>query len=147
MSRGTSHKSLMEAFTLLYMLDKCPESPKDNQPPQSLSVPSSKYQLPFQREKQIVENLAFLSATTDDPDRVMAVCLEEADDRGSCRIRLTSNIGDVDEVVRGFKLMAKVLEQAASRGSHFTFHEHSHLQLMPSQRTAKMMMRRLCFDA
>ena len=147
MSRGKSHKSLMEAITLLYMLDKSPESPKDNQPPQSLSVPSSKYQLPFQREKQIVENLAFLSATTDDSDRVMAVCLEEADDRGSCRIRLTSNLGDTEKVVLGFKLMAKVLEQAASRGSPPTFHQHSDIELMLSQRTAKMMMRRLCFDA
>ena len=122
MSRDKSHKSLMEAITLLYMLDKCPESPKDNQPPQALSVLSSIYQLPFQHEKQLVESLAFLSATTDDPDRFMAVCLEEARDRGSCRIRLTSNIGDIDEVVFGFKLMAKVLEQAASRGSHPTFH-------------------------
>ena len=121
-SKGTSHKSLMEAITLLYMLEKCPESPKDNQPPQSLSVLSSIYQLPFQREKQIVENLAFLSAITDDSDMVMAVCLEEARDRGSCRIRLTSNIGDTDEVERGFKLMAKVLEQAASGGLHPTSH-------------------------
>lgn len=120
-SKGTSHKGLMEAITLLYMLEKFPETPKDNQPPQSLSVLSSMYQLPFQHEKQIVENLAFLSAITDDPDRVMAVCLEEARDRGSCRIRLTSNIGDIDEVVFGFKLMAKVLEQAASRGLQPTF--------------------------
>ncbi len=29
MFRGTSHKSLMETVTLLYMLNDCPESPKD----------------------------------------------------------------------------------------------------------------------
>ena len=121
MSRGTSHKNLMEAITLLYMLNECPESPKDNQQSQTLSALSSIYQLPFQREKQIVENLAFLSDTTNDPARVMAVCLEEARDRGSCKIRLTSNTGDIDEVVLGFKLMAKILEKAASRGSHSTF--------------------------
>ena len=120
-SRGTSYKSLMGAITLLYLLNECPESPKDNQQSQSLSVLSSIYQLPFQREKQIVENLAFLSATTNDSARVMAVCLEEARDRGSCIIRLTSNTGDIDEVVLGFKLMAKTLEQAASRGLHPTF--------------------------
>ncbi|MCJ1252132.1 hypothetical protein MMC30_009370 [Trapelia coarctata] len=117
MSRGTSHKSLMEAITLLYMLNECPESPKDNQQPQTLSVLSSIYQLPFQLEKQIVENLAFLSATTNDSARVMAVCLEEGRDHGSCTIRLTSNTGDIDEVVLGFKLMAKILEQAASRAN------------------------------
>ncbi len=106
----------MEAITLLYMLNECPESPKDNQQPQTLPALSSKYQLPFQREKQIVESLAFLSATKNDSDRVTAVCLEEARDRGSCNIRLTSNSGDINEVLLGFKLMAKILEQAASRG-------------------------------
>ena len=122
-SRGTSHKSVMEAITLLYMLNECPESPKDNQQPQMLSALSSVYQLPFQREKQIVENLAFLSATTNDSARVMAVCLEEARDRGSSTVRLNSNTSDVDEVLLGFKLMAKILEQAASRGLNPTFHE------------------------
>ena len=120
MSRGTSHKSLMEAITLLYMLNEFPESPKDNQQPNSFSIPSSIYQLPFQREKQIVENLAVLSATTNDSAKVMAVCLEEARDRRSCTIRLTSNNGDIDEVMLGFKLMAKILEQGASRGLHPT---------------------------
>jgi hypothetical protein len=122
-SRGTSHKSVMEAITLLHMLNECPESPKDNQQPQTPSVLSPIYQLPFQREKQIVENLAFLSATTNDSARVMAVCLEEARDRRSCTIRLNSNAGDVDEVLLGFKLVAKILEQAASRGLHPTFNE------------------------
>lgn len=120
-SRVTSQKNLMEAITLLYMLNECPESPKDNQQSKTFSVLSSIYQLPFEREKQFVENLAFLSATTDDSARVMAVCLEEARDHRSCTIRLTSNNGDIDEVVLGFKLMAKVLEQGASKGLHPTF--------------------------
>jgi len=77
----------MEAITLLYMLNECPESPKDNQQPQTLSVLSNTYQLSFQGEKQIVENLAFLSATKNDLARVTAVCLEEVHDRGSCVLR------------------------------------------------------------
>ena len=121
MSRGTTHKSLMEAITLLYMLNECPESPKENQQSKTFSVLSSIYQLPFQREKQIVEDLAFLSATTNDSANVTAVCLEEACDRRSCTIRLTSNNGDIDEVVHGFKLIAKILEQGALRGLHPTF--------------------------
>ncbi|KAG8531627.1 uncharacterized protein KY384_003258 [Bacidia gigantensis] len=117
MSRGISHKSLMEAITLLYMLNEYPEFPKENQQSKILSVLSSIYQLPFQCEKQIVENLAFLSATTHDSAKVMAVCLEEARDRRSCTIRLTSNNGDIDDVMLGFKLMAKILEQGASRAN------------------------------
>lgn len=121
MSKGTSHKSLMEAVTLLYTLNEYPESPKDNEPSKALSVLSSIYQLPFQCEKQIVENLAFLSTTTHDSARVTTVCLEKARDRRNCTIRLTSNNGDNDEIVLEFKLMAKILEQAASRGVHPTF--------------------------
>lgn len=82
---------------------------------------SSIYQLPFLREKQIVEDLAFLSATTDDSANVVAVCLEEARDRRSCTIRLTSNNGDIDRVMRGFMLIAKILENGASRGLHPIF--------------------------
>ncbi|KAL9116797.1 MAG: hypothetical protein Q9187_006674 [Circinaria calcarea] len=105
----------MEAIALLYMLNQFPESPKDNQPPQALSILSALYQLPFQREKEIVDNLAFLSVTRNDPSRVMAVCLEEARDRGSCTIRLTSNTSDLNEVVYRFNLMVRILERAASR--------------------------------
>ena len=115
-SKGTSHKILMEAIALLYMINQFPESPKDNQPPQTLSTLSASYQLPLQCEKEIVDNLAFLSATTDDSTRVMAVYLEEARGHGSCTIRLTSNTGDLDEVVYGFNHMARILERAASRG-------------------------------
>lgn len=111
----------MEAITLLYMLNECPGTPQDNHRPQTLSVLSSVYQLPFQREKQIVENLAFLSATTDDSTRVMAVCLEEARDRHSCTVRLTSNKGDIDQVVLGFNHVAKILERGASRCIRPTF--------------------------
>jgi len=111
--RSTYHESLMKVVTLLYMLNQFPESPKDNQQPQALPT---LHQLSFQREKEIVDNLAFLSATTDDSTRVMAVCLEEARDRSSCTIRLTSNTDGLDEVVYGFKLIARILERAASRG-------------------------------
>ena len=89
----------MEAIILLYMLDQIPESPKDNPQSQKLLILSSLYQLSFQREKEIVDNLAFLSAIINDSTRVMIVCLEEARDHNHCTIRLTSNTNDLDEVV------------------------------------------------
>ena len=57
-----------------------------------------------------MENLAFLLATINDSARVIAVCLKEARDRGSCKIRLTSNTSNVNKVVLRFKLIAKILE-------------------------------------
>ena len=118
MAQTVPHKSLMETITLLYMLNEYPEYPKEHRQSENFSVLSSIYQLPFQREKQIVENLAFLSATTNDSANVVAVCLEEARDRRSCIIRLTSNNGDVDEVMHWFRLIAKILEKGSSRGLH-----------------------------
>lgn len=120
-SRDTSHRSLMKAITLLYMLNKFPQSPKDSQQSKIFSILSSIYQPPFQRERQIVKNLTFLSATTNDSVRVMTICLEEARDHRNCTIRLTSNNDDIYEIMLGFNLMAKILKQAASRGSHSTF--------------------------
>jgi len=121
MFRDTSHKSLMKTITLLYMLNECFESSKDNQSSKALSVLSSIYQLLFQCEKQIVKNLMFLSATTHNSTRVTTICLEKARDRRSCTIRLTSNNDDIDEIVLEFKLMTKILKQAVSRDVHFTF--------------------------
>lgn len=115
-STSTSRKNLMEAVTILCMLNQCPESPKDNPRPQAPSILSTSYQLPFQREVEIVGNLAFLSASKKDPNKVMAVCLEEGRDHCSCTIRLTSNTGSLDEVEYGFNLLARILERAASRG-------------------------------
>ena len=121
-SKDTFDKSLVEAIALLYTINQCPESPKDNQPSKTITNLSASYQLPLQREKEIVENLAFLSATTNDSTRVMAVCLEQARSRKSCTIRLTSNTGDLEETVNGFNRMAKILERAASRGRlHISF--------------------------
>ena len=85
----------MEAITFLYMLNECPESSKNNQQSKTLSILSNIYQLSFQREKQIVKNLAFLSTITNDFVRVMAVCFEKTRDRRNCTIRLTSNNGDI----------------------------------------------------
>ena len=115
MSIPTSHRSPTEFIILLYMLNHVPESPKDNSQPQGLSMSSTLYQLPLKREKELVDNLAFLSATTNDSTRVMAVCFEESLDHRSCIIRLASNTGNLNEVTHGFEQVARILEQAASR--------------------------------
>lgn len=120
MSRDTSHKSLMKAITLLYMLNECLESSKDNQQSTTLSVLSSIYQLSFQREKQIVKNLTFLSATSNDSSKIMTICLEKARDRRSCTIRLISNNDNIDEIMLEFKRMTKLLKQEASKDLHST---------------------------
>lgn len=68
------------------------------------------------REKEIASNLAFLSATSGDCLKVMAVCVEEHRNGEGTTIRIASNTGDISKVTNGFIMLAKVLEQAARRG-------------------------------
>ena len=64
----------------------------------------------------MTSNLAFLSSISDNPLRVMAVCIEEHDNKEGITIRMASNTGDMSLVVNGFNKMAQVLEQAARQG-------------------------------
>ena len=111
--RDVSHQRLIENITLLCMLNEIQGNPKENILP---SNDDPARQLTFEREKEIVDNLAFLSATTDDSLRVMAVSAEEDSKQGELTIRIASNTGDLSMVEHGFKCIARILEQAALRG-------------------------------
>lgn len=76
------------------------------------------HRLSVSREQEIASNLAFLSATTDDSLRVMAVCVEERLDGRGCTIRLASNTGDLTALTSGMRSLANVLERAARRGEY-----------------------------
>lgn len=52
-------------------------------------------QLTSEREKQLVDNLTFISASTDDMLRVIAVAVEEDLDKEKITIRFASNTGDL----------------------------------------------------
>ena len=110
---NVSCERLMESITLLKMLTEVPGSQMENDLPQSLD---SARQLSIEREKELVDNLAFLSATTDNPNKVMAICIEEDHDLHGMTIRLAANTGDLSKVNSGFKDIARILERAASRG-------------------------------
>ena len=115
MFRSTYYKSLIKTVTISYMLNQFPESSKDNQQSQALSILLILYQLSFQREKKIVDNLTFLSAITNDSIKIMKICLEKARDRKSCTIRLTLNTNDLDEIINEFKFIARIVKRATSR--------------------------------
>jgi hypothetical protein len=72
--------------------------------------------LSVERENEIASNLAFLSATSDDSQKVMAACVEEHPDGKGITIRIASNSEDLSEVTNDFQMLATVLEQAAQRG-------------------------------
>lgn len=104
---------LQQSISNLRQLDELPEIPRENLI--NLEIDSTR-QLSVTREKEIACNLAFLSATSDDSLKVMAVCVEERCNGKGITIRLTANTGDLSTVTVGFVRLARVLEHAARRG-------------------------------
>jgi hypothetical protein len=115
---GVSRKILKENITLLWLLNEEPEKPAENSLPQHLlkDTESPSRQLTIERERDLVDNLAFLSASSDDPRKVMAVCVEEHQDTQGLTIRMASNAGDLQPVKDAFTRIATILERAAAKG-------------------------------
>ena len=76
---------------------------------------TSSRQLPIERERDLVHMFAFLSATRDDPKRVMAVCLEEHVQKQAMTIKVAANTGDLSDVKEGLKKVARILESISKR--------------------------------
>ena len=104
---------LQQSIRKLRQLDELPEIPREN-----LVIPEidSTRQLSVEREREIAGNLAFLSATSDDSLKVMAVCVEEHCNGRGITIRVAANTGDLSVVTTGFVRLARALEYAAQRG-------------------------------
>lgn len=109
----TTRPQLQESIRRLWRLSEVPQAPEEN-----CLVDDRPLQrrLSVSREQEIASNLAFLSATTDDSLRVMAVCVEERPDGRGCTIRIASNTGDLTAVTSGMRRLSNVLELAARRG-------------------------------
>jgi hypothetical protein len=109
----TTRQQLQQSITLLQVLNEVPELPRENNP---VSEGETTHRLSISRESEIASNLAFLSAISDNHQRIMAICIEESRNGNGITIRLASNMGDLSDVTHGFERLAKSLEQAARRG-------------------------------
>lgn len=79
-----------ENIALLYLLHTVPDQTSSNPIPNIL-VRQKGYTLPFEKERDLVSTLAFLSNVRDDPDRVPAVCIEEVSKPASLNVLLAVN--------------------------------------------------------
>ena len=104
---------LHDSISRLQELDRIPEKPRENVFSLKMNATQS---LTRERENEIVSNLAFLSAVSDNYRDVMAVCIEEDRDGRGATVRLASNTGDLAEVTSGFEVLATILKKAAGRG-------------------------------
>jgi hypothetical protein len=110
---ATTRPQLQESIHRLWELSEVPQAPEENC---LINERPSQHRLSVSREQEIASNLAFLSATTDDSLRVMAVCVEERLDGRGSTIRIASNTGDLAALTSGMRRLANVLERAARRG-------------------------------
>ena len=86
-------------------LNEVPEMPKENALHSGIDAMS---RTSISREKEIASNLAFLSATSDNCLKAMAVCAEENRNGEGTTIRIALNTGDLSEVANGLMMLAKV---------------------------------------
>ena len=107
---------LAEDIALLSLLSTVPEEPGENVPNNEVrSNNQQQRSLTFERERDLVDNLAFLSADTDDSEKVTALCVEENPDTVGLTIVLAVNKGSLAHVKAGFEKMAKILQRVATQ--------------------------------
>lgn len=109
---------LLQKVILLQLLNRTPEKPSEINLSKSEAREKdfSERILDLQREKELAESFAFLAATTNNPKKVVAACVEEGEGKEYLTVRLAINNGDLNHVVAGFERMAKVFERVTRTG-------------------------------
>lgn len=103
----------VENATMLCAFTENPEAPKGNR----ITVPHGNWTLSVEHERQLAEDLAFISSYRDCSDEIMAVCLEEGVDRRSLLVRVASNKGNLQRVVDNLQAVADVMVEAVPRST------------------------------
>lgn len=100
---------LQKTISSLHAVNNVPETPTENPVPKIYPT----RRLSFLLEKEIAKILAFLSVTSDDKRKVLAVCVEEHINGEGITIRIASNTGELLAVTAGFRKIGEILEQIA----------------------------------
>ena len=111
---------LQTKIVLLELFNDTLQPPTEHNPsehvPSNQAISWASRVLPFIKEKELVETLAFLASITDDPGKVVAACVEEGSGGNSMTVNIAVNNGGLVDVVEGFEKMASVLQSIARRG-------------------------------
>ncbi|KAF2634961.1 hypothetical protein P280DRAFT_438025 [Massarina eburnea CBS 473.64] len=103
---------LAENIALLQKTCSTPIPPTRNAP--NITVPQDDRVLNFDQELDIVSCFSYLSSYSDDPDRAMAMCVEERQDREGLTVVVATNTGSVEYLMQGVRSIRHVLEKQAS---------------------------------
>ena len=110
---------LFEDIVLLEMMTKVPTSlAKNSLAASSTQRSGASRHLTLQQESDISDSFAFISATSEHPGRVLAVCLEELEEpQQGMILRFAMNTPNLEPIQRDLAEMVKTLEKAARHGS------------------------------
>ncbi|KAK3392975.1 hypothetical protein B0H63DRAFT_516186 [Podospora didyma] len=82
---------LAENIALLSLFNQTPTAPKSNHPSPDLLKQDSGRVLSFDREQSLTTIFSFLAGVSDDPDHVVATCVEELPGRKGIRVLVAIN--------------------------------------------------------
>lgn len=94
-----------EQVAINYLLHEVPEAPQQRRQSQ-INSSNEEYILPFSKERDLVEVLSFLAKTTDGPDYIPALCVEQDPAGRFLKVLLAVNKttwSDGDEILRALK--------------------------------------------
>lgn len=80
-----------EAIAFMHLLHTVPIKPSINPRQQQAHINPSAYSLPFDRERDVVNTLAFLSNIGEDPNHVPALCMHEKPGTGESEVIIAVN--------------------------------------------------------
>ncbi|MCJ1249856.1 hypothetical protein MMC30_007082 [Trapelia coarctata] len=106
---------MAENITLLQLLDSEPGGPAENELP-TWFEDAAAHQLSLEKECGLADHLAFLSASTRDPYRVTAVCIEEDPSGIGLTVRMAVNKGSLDTEKCAFERVVVILARIALQG-------------------------------
>lgn len=109
---------LLQKVVLLQLLNRTPEKPSEISVSDLEAKDDSlfKRSISIQHEKELAESFAFLAATTNDPKKVVAACVEEGEKNRCLIVRLAINNGSLNHVIVGFERMAKIFKRVVQAG-------------------------------
>lgn len=106
-------------IALLGLVTDAPEAPSlmVSTPPKEPPTTASLRTMEFKHERLISQHLSFICATSDDPLRIMATCVEEDPHSERLLIRFAANTGTYKELMESLEHIARILQEEANNGS------------------------------
>lgn len=101
---------LAENVTLLQKVNSEPGRPSENAIP---CLELDERALKLRHERDIADCLAFVSTYSNDPNRIMALCIEEKPNRQGLIVSVAANAGNLDTLTSGMRGIVSILENEA----------------------------------